>query len=86
MMRRIKGAAANRRPAGQSDVGSNFLTTRCSQRALPAAVAEPDRSIKWSEYETTEDSSIIDLGSDSADWMRKAVAIGRALVNHGAIR
>jgi hypothetical protein len=35
-----QSAAANRRPAGQSDGGWKFLTTHCNRRAFPVAVAE----------------------------------------------
>jgi len=36
-------AAANRRPAGQSDGAGDFQRDCCSRRAFPAAVAELDR-------------------------------------------
>ena len=35
-----KGAAANRRPAGQADGAGNLLATVAADRAFPAAVAE----------------------------------------------
>lgn len=38
-----KGAAANRRPAGQSGGSDNLSATLAADRALPAAVAELDR-------------------------------------------
>ena len=38
-----QSAAANRRPAGQSDGSGNLLATVAADRAFPAAVAELDR-------------------------------------------
>jgi hypothetical protein len=38
-----KGAAANRRPAGQLDGSGNLLATVAADRAFPAPVAELDR-------------------------------------------
>jgi len=38
-----EGAAANRRPAGQSDGLDNLSATVAADRAFPAAVAELDR-------------------------------------------
>jgi hypothetical protein len=38
-----KSAAANRRPAGQSDGSGNLSATVAADRAFPAAVAELDR-------------------------------------------
>jgi hypothetical protein len=38
-----QGAAANRRPAGQSDGSDNLSATLAADRAFPAAVAELDR-------------------------------------------
>jgi len=38
-----KGAAANRRPAGQLDGAGNLSATVAADRAFPAAVAELDR-------------------------------------------
>jgi len=38
-----KGAAANRRPAGQADGSDNLLATVAADRAFPAAVAELGR-------------------------------------------
>ena len=42
-----QGAAANRRPAGQSDGSDNLFATVAADRAFPAAVAELDR---WAAY------------------------------------
>ena len=39
-------AAANRRPAGQSDGGDNLSAMVAAGRAFPAAVAELDRSAR----------------------------------------
>jgi hypothetical protein len=39
-----QSAAANRRPAGQSDGSGNLLAAVAADRALPAAVAELGRS------------------------------------------
>jgi hypothetical protein len=41
-----QSAAANRRPAGQSDGSDNLAANVAADRALPAAVAELDRSTK----------------------------------------
>lgn len=41
--RTIKSAAANRRPAGQSDDSDNLAATVAADRAFPAAVAELGR-------------------------------------------
>ena len=41
-----QGAAANRRPAGQSDGSDNLSAIVAADRAFPAAVAELDRSAK----------------------------------------
>jgi hypothetical protein len=38
-----QGAAANRRPAGQSDGSGNLAATVAADRAFPAAVAELGR-------------------------------------------
>jgi len=38
-----KGAAASRRPAGQSDGSDDLSTTFAADRAFPAAVAELGR-------------------------------------------
>jgi hypothetical protein len=38
-----KGAAANRRPAGQSDGSGHLFATVATDRAFPAAVAELGR-------------------------------------------
>ena len=38
-----QGAAANRRPAGQSDGADNLFATIAADRAFPAAVAELGR-------------------------------------------
>jgi hypothetical protein len=38
-----QSAAANRRPAGQSDGSDNLLATVAADRAFPAAVAELGR-------------------------------------------
>jgi hypothetical protein len=38
-----QSAAANRRPAGQSDGSGNLLATVAADRAFPAAVAELGR-------------------------------------------
>ena len=37
------GAAANHRPAGQSDWADNLSATAAADRAFPAAIAELDR-------------------------------------------
>ena len=39
-----QSAAANRRPAGQSEGSGNLSATVAADRAFPAAVAELDRS------------------------------------------
>ena len=39
-----QGAAANRRPAGQSDGSHNLSATLAADRVFPAAVAELGRS------------------------------------------
>ena len=44
MMWPNQGAAANRRPAGQSDGSGNLSAIVTADRAFPAAVAELDRS------------------------------------------
>ncbi len=38
-----KGAAANRRPAGQLNGSDNFFATVSADRAFPVAVADPGR-------------------------------------------
>jgi hypothetical protein len=43
-MQANQGAAANRRPAGQSDGSDNLSAIVAADRVFPAAVAELDRS------------------------------------------
>ena len=65
-MQANQGAAANRRPAGQSDGSGNLFATVAADRAFPAAVTELGRS-------TTQKPTIPDknltafLGQDEQD-------------------